>query len=211
MKGCAKLITHILSHEQKQNRILWCHNWLRLVQTCNITPLCNAAVYKCGWLIALCHSITAGTDYRTCSAAQPPRQPRTWCSRVWEKMLVAQTAAAAGSNQHSVARNAFVFVLKTDNFWFVLRHYSSASEHIRSLFAACLLTVHTSEHHVLACHVRLCRRICSTVCTDFNSSKTSDNIILFQVMSVFCHPMKGMFCSKVTDDGYICGPPREHV
>ncbi len=50
-------------------------------------------------------------------------------------MLVAQTAAAAGPNQHSAARNAFVFVLKTDNFWFVPWQYSSASEHIHSMFA----------------------------------------------------------------------------
>ncbi len=80
-------------------------------------------------------------------------------------MLVAQTAATAGPNQHSAARNAFVFVLKTDNFWFVPRQYSSAQEHIHSMFAACLLTVHTSEHHVLGCRIRLCRGICSIVCT----------------------------------------------
>ncbi len=109
--------------------------------------------------------VKAGTDYRTCSGSQPLRQPWTWCSRVWEKMLVAQTATAAGPNQHSAARNAFVFVLKTDNFWFIPRQYSSASEHIHSMFAACLLTVHTSEHHVLGCCVRLCRGICSIVCT----------------------------------------------
>ncbi len=58
-----------------------------------------------------------------------------------------------------------MFVLKTDNFWFVPWQYNSASEHIHSMFAACLLTVHTSEHHVLGCHIRLCRRICSIVCT----------------------------------------------
>ncbi len=58
-------------------------------------------------------------------------------------MLVAQTASAAGPNQYSAARNAFVFVLKADNFWFVPQQYSSASEHIHSMFAACLLTVHT--------------------------------------------------------------------
>ncbi len=52
-------------------------------------------------------------------------------------MLVAQTAAAAGPNQHSAARNAFVFVLKTDNFWFIPRQYSSAAEHIHSMFAVC--------------------------------------------------------------------------
>ncbi len=45
-------------------------------------------------------NIKAGTDYQTCSAAQPPRHLQTWCSRVWEKMLVAQTASAAGPNQH---------------------------------------------------------------------------------------------------------------
>ncbi len=37
------------------------------------------------------------------------------------------------------------------------------------------------------------------------------NIILFQAMSVFCHRIKGMLCSKVTDDGYICGLPSEHL
>ncbi len=44
------------------------------------------------------HCIKVGTDYQTCSVAQPLWQPRTWCSKVWEKMLVAQTAAAAGPN-----------------------------------------------------------------------------------------------------------------
>ncbi len=78
---------------------------------------------------------------------------------------MAQTATVAGLNQHSAARNASVFVLKTDNFWFVPRQYSSVSEHIHSMFAACLLTVHTSKHHVLGCCVRLCRGICSIVCT----------------------------------------------
>ncbi len=128
-------------------------------------------------------SIKADTDYRTCSAAQPPRQPRTWCSRVWEKMLVAETAAAAVPNQHSAARNAFVFVLKTDNFWFVSRQYSSVSEHIHSMFAACLLTVHTSEYHVLGCRIRLCRGICSIVCTGLkvhwnNYDNNNNNVIM---------------------------------
>ncbi len=50
-------------------------------------------------------------------------------------------------------------------FLFVLRQYSSASEHIHSMFAACLLTVHTSEHHVFGYRIRLCREICSIVCT----------------------------------------------
>ncbi len=63
-----------------------------------------------------------------------------------------------------------MFVLKTDNFWFVPWQYRSASEYIHSMFAACLLTVHTSEHHVLGCHVRLCCRICSIVCTGLKSS-----------------------------------------
>ncbi len=72
-------------------------------------------------------------------------------------MLVAQTATVAGPNQHSAARNAFVFVLKTDNFWFVPRQYNSALEHIHNMFAVCLLTVHSSEHHVLDSRVRLCR------------------------------------------------------
>ncbi len=96
-------------------------------------------------------------------------------------MFVAQTAAAAGSNQHSVARNAFVFVLKTDNFWLVSRQYSSTSEHIHSMFTAFLLIVHTSEHHVLGCRVRLCCGICSIVCTSLyvtccTSSLSSHNI-----------------------------------
>ncbi len=81
------------------------------------------------------------------------------------KMLVAQIANVVGPNQHSAARNAFVFVLKTDNFWFVPWQYSSASEHIHSMFAACLLTVHTSKHHVLGCRISLCHGICSIVCT----------------------------------------------
>ncbi len=115
--------------------------------------------------------VKAGTDYRTCSATQPLWQPRTWCSRVWEKMLVAQTAAAAGLNQHSAAKNAFVFLLKTDNFWFVPRQYSSASEHIHSMFAACLLTVQTNKHHVLGCRVMLCRGICSIVCTGLKETQ----------------------------------------
>ncbi len=81
---------------------------------------------------------------------------------------MAQTAAAAGPNQHSAARNAFVFVLKIDNFWFIPWQYSSASKHIHSMFAARLLSVHTSEHHVLGCRIRLCRGICSIVCTSLN-------------------------------------------
>ncbi len=85
------------------------------------------------------------------------------------KMLVAQTAAAAEPNQHSAAGNAFVFVLKTDNFWFVPRQYNSALEHIHSMFAACLLTVHSSEHHVLGCCVRLCHGICFIVCTGLSA------------------------------------------
>ncbi len=80
-------------------------------------------------------------------------------------MPVTQTAAVARPNPHSVARNAFVFVLNTDNFRFILRQYSSASEHIHNMFPACLLTVHTSEHHVLGCRVRLCGGICSIVYT----------------------------------------------
>ncbi len=126
--------------------------------------------YTCLALACLAHVfvLKAGTDYRTYSMAQPPWHPRTWCSRVWEKMLVAQTAAAAGPNQHSVAKNAFVFVLKTDNFLFVSRQYNSASEHIHSMFAACLLIVHTRKHHVLGCRVRLCHGICSKVCTGLN-------------------------------------------
>ncbi len=83
-------------------------------------------------------------------------------------MLVAQTAATAGPNYHPAARNAFVSVLQPDNFWFVPWQYSSASEHIRSMFAASLLTVHTSEHYVLGCRVRLCHGICSIVCTGLN-------------------------------------------
>ncbi len=110
------------------------------------------------------------------------RQPRTWCSRVWEKMLVAQTAAMAGLNQHSAARNAFVFVLKADNIWFVPQQYSSASEHIHNMFAACLLTVYTSEHHVLGCRIRLCRGICSIVCTGLNRS-----MVLFKVNRHHCN------------------------
>ncbi len=65
-----------------------------------------------------------------------------------------------------------MFVLKTDNFWFILRQYSSASEHIHSVFAVCLLTVHTSEHHVLGCRVRLCRGICSIVCTGWYANRS---------------------------------------
>ncbi len=30
-------------------------------------------------------------------------------------------------------------------------------------------------------------------------------------MSVFCCRIKGMLHSKVTDDGYICGPSSEHL
>ncbi len=98
-------------------------------------------------------------------------------------MLVAQTAAVAGLNQHSVARNAFVFVLRTDNFWFVPWQYTSASEHIHSMFAACLLTVHTSEHHVLGCHVRLCRGIYPIVCTGLSTNTSCRMVIIIIKMS----------------------------
>ncbi len=29
--------------------------------------------------------IKTSTDYKTCSVVQLPRQPRTWCSQIWEK------------------------------------------------------------------------------------------------------------------------------
>ncbi len=129
--------------------------------------------------------IKAGTDYRTCSVAQPLQQPRTWCLRVWEKMLVAQTATVAGPNQHSAARNAFVFVLKTDNFWFVQQQYSSALEHNHSMFATCLLIVHTIEHHVLGCRIRLCRGIRSIICTGLKSyTKRHVSKVIMKIISV---------------------------
>ncbi len=43
------------------------------------------------------------------------------------------------------------------------------------------------------------------------NSITARNIILFQAMSVFCRRIKGMLHSKVTDNGYICGLPSEHL
>ncbi len=189
----------MLSHSGFQWRHIAVHltEWPNLVNCINLGRKCSYCQNEAMWSIVAIQTnisvfteadeksarpmdkscVKAGTDYRTCSVAQPPRQPRTWCSSVWEKMLVAQTAAAAGPNQHSAARNAFVFVLKTDNFWFVLQQYSSASEHIHSMFAAGLLTVHTTEHHVLGCRVRLCHGICSIVCTGL------DKNIFFQLAS----------------------------
>ncbi len=80
-------------------------------------------------------------------------------------------------NQDSAARNAIVFVLKTENFWFVPRQYSSASEYIHNMFAACLLTDHTSEHHVLDCRIRLCHGICSIICTSLEVNKNTMRMI----------------------------------
>ncbi len=34
-----------------------------------------------------------------------------------------------------------------------------------NIFIACLLTIHTSEHHVCGCRERLCHGTCSIVCT----------------------------------------------
>ncbi len=149
------------------SRVIWkIYAYVLLNAVHRSPPFLQCINLNVSLLVGACeHALKAGPDYRTCSAAQLPRQPRTWYSRVWEKMLVTQTAATAVLNQHSAARNAFVFVLKTDNFWFIPRQYSSTSEHIHSMFAACLLTVHTSEYHVFGCRVRLCRGICSIVCT----------------------------------------------
>ncbi len=44
-----------------------------------------------------------------------------------------------------------------------------------------------------------------------NSVTSACNIIQFQTVSVFCHRIKGMLRSKVTDDSYICGPLSEHL
>ncbi len=115
-------------------------------------------------------------------------------------MLVAQTAAAAGPKQHSAARNAFVFVLKTDNFWFVLWQYSSASEHIHSMFAACLLTVHTSEHHALGCRIRLCRGICSIVCTGLQICSLSFS----QLFPFLQYAVRFIMFADCTDNEFNC-------
>ncbi len=44
-----------------------------------------------------------------------------------------------------------------------------------------------------------------------NRVTSARNIIPFQAMLVFCSRIKGMLRSKVTDDGYICGPLSEHL
>ncbi len=85
---------------------------------------------------------------------------------------------------------------------------------LRNVFIACSLTVHTSEHHVLGCHIRLCHRICSIVCTglyvakrvfeiqsniDVNVEKLDFVIMLFLIGNTSSYAVWRSKCCKSVD------------